>query len=237
MILEADIESFFDSIDRPMLREMLQERIADKSLHATYRKVFACRGAGRRGVFQAGRGHSPGIGPIAHPGKHLPALCVGQVVRAGGEAAAEGQATLIRYADDFVICFEHREDAERVMAVLGKRLGRFNLRLHPDKTRLIDFRRPPRSQTGGKGSGYLRLSGVHGVLAPELPGRRLAPVVEDPESTPEAGNQGPPTSCVAANDTDRYPSSTERSRDASRDTSITSASMTTTEVCRSSSIR
>jgi hypothetical protein len=46
---------------------------------------------------------------------------------------------------------ELRENAERVMAVLGKRLGRFKLSLHPDKTRLIDFRRPPWSQTGGKG--------------------------------------------------------------------------------------
>jgi len=65
----------------------------------------------------------------------------------------QGQATLIRYADDFVICFEHREDAKRVMAVLGKRLGRFNLSLQPDKTRLVDFRRPPWSQTRGKGPG------------------------------------------------------------------------------------
>jgi hypothetical protein len=46
-----------------------------------------------------------------------------------------------------------QEDAEQVMAEFGKRLGRFKLSLHPDKTRLIDFRSPPRSQTGGKGPG------------------------------------------------------------------------------------
>jgi hypothetical protein len=57
----------------------------------------------------------------------------------------------VRYADDFVIGFERQDDAERVMAVLGKRFGRFGLTLHPDKTRLIPFRRPPARQQGGKG--------------------------------------------------------------------------------------
>jgi RNA-directed DNA polymerase len=50
-----------------------------------------------------------------------------------------------------VMSFEHKEDAERVMAVLGKRMARYGLTLHPDKTRLLDFRRPPREQKGGKG--------------------------------------------------------------------------------------
>jgi hypothetical protein len=62
-----------------------------------------------------------------------------------------GRATLIRYCDDFIIAFEQEEDARRVMAVLGKRLGRFGLTLHPDKTRLLPFRRPPAGQKGGKG--------------------------------------------------------------------------------------
>ena len=62
-----------------------------------------------------------------------------------------GRATLVRYCDDFVIGFEREDDARRVMAVLGKRLGRFGLALHPDKTRLIPFRRPPAGQKGGKG--------------------------------------------------------------------------------------
>jgi retron-type reverse transcriptase len=51
-----------------------------------------------------------------------------------------GSSTLIRYCDDFVMLFACREDAERVQAVLGKRLARFGLQLHPDKTRLLDFR-------------------------------------------------------------------------------------------------
>ena len=62
-----------------------------------------------------------------------------------------GRATLIRYADDFIIGFEREDDAKRVMAVLGKRLGRYGLTLHPDKTRLLPFGRPPGGQKEGKG--------------------------------------------------------------------------------------
>jgi RNA-directed DNA polymerase len=51
-----------------------------------------------------------------------------------------GKATLVRFADDFVMNFETHYDAKRIMDVLGKRLGRFGLELHPDKTRFIDFR-------------------------------------------------------------------------------------------------
>jgi len=62
-----------------------------------------------------------------------------------------GKATLIRYADDLLITFENQDDAKRVMEVLGKRMGRFGLTLHPDKTRLLPFRRPPSGQSSGKG--------------------------------------------------------------------------------------
>jgi len=62
-----------------------------------------------------------------------------------------GQATLVRYADDFVIGFEYQDDARRVMEALAQRLGHFGLSLHPDKTRLLPFRRPPQGKTGGKG--------------------------------------------------------------------------------------
>ena len=51
---------------------------------------------------------------------------------------------MIRYADDFVIVFEREEDARRVLEVLSKRFDKYNLRLHPEKTRLVPFRRPPK---------------------------------------------------------------------------------------------
>jgi hypothetical protein len=62
-----------------------------------------------------------------------------------------GKAHLVRYADDFVIGFEQQEDARRVQEVLGKRMGRYGLTLHPDKTRLFPFRRPPPGKQSGKG--------------------------------------------------------------------------------------
>jgi len=153
VILEADIMSFFDSIDRPMLRGMLQERIADKSF---MRLVAKCLHAGvlegeefsrpEEGTAQ-GSVLSPILGNI-YLHNALDKWFEEQV-----KPRLKGKATLIRFADDLVVTFELREDAERVMAVLGKRLGRYNLSLHPDKTRLIEFRRPPWNQSGGKGPG------------------------------------------------------------------------------------
>ncbi len=151
VILEADIVSYFDSIDRQMLTGMLQERIADKSF---MRLVGKCLHVGvldgeefsrpDEGTAQ-GSVLSPILGNIyLH---HALDTWFEEEVK----PRLKGKATLIRYADDLLATFELREDAERVMAVLGKRLGRFKLNLHPDKTRLIDFRRPPWSQTGGKG--------------------------------------------------------------------------------------
>ena len=63
----------------------------------------------------------------------------------------QGHARLIRYADDFVIVFEKEDDARRVAEVLPKRFERYGLKLHPEKTRLLPFGRPPHDQTGGKG--------------------------------------------------------------------------------------
>jgi len=60
-----------------------------------------------------------------------------------------GRATLIRYADDFVIAFSSEVDARRVSEVLPKRSGKYGLTLHPEKTRLVKFRRPS-SPDGGK---------------------------------------------------------------------------------------
>jgi hypothetical protein len=67
-----------------------------------------------------------------------------------------GRAFMIRYADDAVLCFEREEDAQRVLRVLPKRLARFGLTLHPQKTHMLDFRRPcgvvPRQGSDGSGS-------------------------------------------------------------------------------------
>jgi hypothetical protein len=60
-----------------------------------------------------------------------------------------GHANLIRYCDDFVIGFDNQGDAERVLEVMEKRMGKYGLTLHPEKTRLIPFRRPPKGAPKG----------------------------------------------------------------------------------------
>jgi group II intron reverse transcriptase/maturase len=150
-VLEADIVSFFDSLDCKRLEEMLRERVADGSL---LRLVGKCL---RVGVLDGEAFTTPDAGTAQ--GSVLSPL-LGNIYlhhvldrwfeREVGPRL-KGRACLIRYADDFIIGFEHREDAERVMAVLGKRMQRYGLSLHPDKTRLAPFRQPERGQQGGKG--------------------------------------------------------------------------------------
>ena len=71
----------------------------------------------------------------------------------------------MRYVDDFVIGLERRDDAERVRDVLPKRLGRYGLTLHADKTRVLPVWATASTATGGQRSGLIRLLGVHAVLA------------------------------------------------------------------------
>ncbi len=150
-ILEADVVSFFDRVDRTALSKMLQTRVADGSL---LRLIGKCLHAGvldgaeflrpKTGTAQ-GSVLSPLLGNVyLH---YVLDLWFETVVK----PRLRGRATLVRYCDDFVITFEREDDARRVMAALGKRLERFGLTLHPDKTRLLPFRRPPAGQRDGKG--------------------------------------------------------------------------------------
>lgn len=149
-ILEADIQSFFDSIDRKMLMEMLRDKLADPSL---LRLVGKCL---RAGVLEGEEYSEPEEGTVQ--GSSLSPLLgniyLHYVLDLWFEQEVvprmRGRAHLIRYCDDFVIVFEHEADAKRVMAVLGKRFARYGLKLHPNKTRLVPFERP--SGPKGKGS-------------------------------------------------------------------------------------
>ena len=74
-----------------------------------------------------------------------------------------GRAFEVRYADDAVLVFEHEDDARRVRRVLAKRLEKYGLRLHPDKTRMVDFRSPRKLQRGGaqRGRSFTMLGFTH----------------------------------------------------------------------------
>jgi RNA-directed DNA polymerase len=150
-IVEADIQSFFDSVDRTMLMEMLRERVADGSF---LRLVGKCLHVG---VLDGEEFSEPEVGTaqgsILSPilGNVYLHHVLDQWFERDVRPRLRGRAHLIRYADDFVIGFEREDDARRVMDVLPRRFERFGLKLHPDKTRLVPFQRPPDDQEGGKG--------------------------------------------------------------------------------------
>jgi RNA-directed DNA polymerase len=150
-ILEADIATFFDSIDRTMLMEMLRERVIDGPF---LRLVGKCLHVG---ILDGEEFSEPDVGTVQGSALSpmLGNIYLHHVLDVWFERDVRprlrGQAHLIRYADDFVIGFENEDDAKRVMAVLPQRFGRFGLTLHPDKTRVLPFGRPPSDQTKGKG--------------------------------------------------------------------------------------
>jgi len=150
-ILEADLVSFFDSLDRKELKKMLEIRVADGSL---LRLIGKCLHVGvldgvELSTSESGTAQGSVLSPLL--GNLYLHFALDLWFEREVKPRLRGRATLIRYCDDFIIGFEQEEDARRVMDVLGKRLGRFGLTLHPDKTRLLPFRRPPAGQKGGKG--------------------------------------------------------------------------------------
>jgi group II intron reverse transcriptase/maturase len=158
-ILEADIKSFFDSMDRPMLQEMIQRRIPDGSIK---RLVGKCLHVGILDGLKFTRpDQGTAQGSVLSP--LLGNVYLHDALDTWFEQAVKprlrGKAHLIRHADDFVIGFENHEEAQQVLKLLGERLEQFNLSLHPDKTRIIDFRRPPLNQKGGKEPGTFDLLG------------------------------------------------------------------------------
>ena len=130
----------FDSIPHSVLREILDQRVTDGVVRWMIDKWL------NAGVLEAGNLHFATEG-TPQGGVVSPVISniflhhvLDQWFEHEVKPRLGGQATLVRFADDFVMTFETYYDAKRVMDVLGKRLGRFGLTLHPDKTRFIDFR-------------------------------------------------------------------------------------------------
>jgi len=150
-ILESDIVSFFDSLDRNLLAKMLEVRVADGSL---LRLIGKCLHVGvldgvELSTSETGTAQGSVLSPLL--GNVYLHYALDHWFQRRVKPRLRGQATLVRYADDFVIGFEYQDDAKRVMDALGQRLGHFGLTLHPDKTRLLPFRRPRKGHPGGKG--------------------------------------------------------------------------------------
>lgn len=139
-VVEADIKSYFDTIDHAWLMRMLEERIDDKPFLRLIRKWL------KAGVLETD-------GQVVHPATGTPQGGIVSPVLANiylhyvldlwfekrFTSQCQGRAMIIRFADDFVCAFQYHQDAERFYGELGDRLGQFGLSVAPDKTRLLRF--------------------------------------------------------------------------------------------------
>jgi len=140
-VLDADIRSFFDTLDHEWLMKFVEHRIADPRVLRLLRKWL------RAGVSEDGQWSRTPVGTpqgavisplLANVYLHY---VLDQWVHSWRERRARGEVIIVRYADDFVMGFQYRDDAERLLADLRERIAGFGLELHDEKTRLIEFGR------------------------------------------------------------------------------------------------
>lgn len=144
-VLDVDVRKFFDTIPHQRLREVLSRRIGDGVIRKLIHKWL------KAGVWEAGEVTHPEAGTpqggIISP--LLSNVFLHEVLDGWFEAEAKpklrGTAELIRYADDFVVVCERRDDAEALLAQVTARFASYGLAVHPDKTRIVDFRHPWKS--------------------------------------------------------------------------------------------
>jgi RNA-directed DNA polymerase len=151
-VLEVDIRKFFDTLDHAQLRALLRQRVRDGVLLRLISKWL------HAGVLEEGCLSYPETG-TPQGGVISPLLAnvyLHYVLDVWFEQEVQprlkGRAFLIRYADDFVMGFACAADARKVLEVLPKRFGKYGLTVHPDKTRLVPFGRPPASTQASPGS-------------------------------------------------------------------------------------
>ncbi len=153
-LLDVDIRQYFDTLDHACLREMLDKRMRDGVVKRLIGKWLNA-GVLDQGCITHPETGSPQGGVIS---PMLANIYLHEVLDVWFEREVKprlrGQAFLVRYADDFVMGFAREEDARRVLEVLPKRFEKFGLKIHPDKTRLVEFRKPkePRDPEGGPGN-------------------------------------------------------------------------------------
>jgi RNA-directed DNA polymerase len=141
-LLEVDIRKFFDTLDHAHLRRILEQRVRDGVLLRLIGKWL------NAGVLEGGSLSYPDAG-TPQGGVISPLLANVYLHEVLDKWITErvtprllGRVHLVRYADDFVLLFDSEVDARRMLAALPKRFAEYGLTLHPDKTRLIEFRRP-----------------------------------------------------------------------------------------------
>jgi group II intron reverse transcriptase/maturase len=152
-VLDADIREFFTSLDHRWLVRFLEHRIADRRLLRLIQKWLVA-GVIEDGSWTASEDGVPqgaAISPLlANVYLHYVFDLWAHQWR---RRRAQGDMILVRFADDYVAGFEHRDDAERFLADLRGRFAQFALELHPDKTRLIEFGRYAAERRRARGAG------------------------------------------------------------------------------------
>lgn len=150
-VLEADLKNFFGSLDHEWVLRFVEHRVGDPRLICLIRRWL------KAGVLEDGAVHpsdegTPQGGSIS---VLLSNLYLHYVLDLWFERVVKvrlrGEARLVRYIDDFVICFQYREDALRFADALRHRLGKFGLALEPSKTKLVEFGRYAQRHAGKRG--------------------------------------------------------------------------------------
>ena len=153
-VVEADIKSFFDTLNHDKLVQFLEHDISDKKFIGIIKKLL------KAGVMEDGKRMDSEAGTpqggcasavLANVYLHYALdIWFDMAVQKG---KFKGEAYLTRYADDFVACFQYKEDAEMFYRSLGKRLAKFDLEVAPDKTRILEFGRFADENRRGRGEG------------------------------------------------------------------------------------
>ncbi len=152
-ILDADISKFFDTIEHDWLVKFIEHRVADTRVVRLIKKWL------HAGVLEDGRLSISELGTV-QGGSISPLLANIYLhyafdlwVNQWRGRHARGDVIAVRYADDWVAGFQYRDDAERFKRAVEERLGQFGLKLHPEKTRLIEFGRFARENRRRRGQG------------------------------------------------------------------------------------
>ena len=152
-VLDADIRGFFDAIDHGWMIQFVEHRIADRRV-VRHVKKWLNAGVledGRRTQAETGTPQGGSISPL------LANIYLHYVFDLWADhwrrRYAVGDVIIVRYADDFVVGFQHRTDAERFLAKLRERFRKFALELHAEKTRVIEFGRFATERRGRRGEG------------------------------------------------------------------------------------
>ena len=164
-VLDADIRGYFEAIDHGWMVKFLEHRIADRRMLRLVQKWLSAgvMEDGKRTECDEGTPQGATISPL------LSNLYLHYVldlwVQQWRHRHARGTVTITRFADDFVVGFQHRTDAEQFLRELRERLRKFSLELHPEKTRILEFGRfaaPNREKAGlGKPESFNFLGFTH----------------------------------------------------------------------------